>query len=1111
MSIDNGQNGLAAGLPEPQRPGWSAGQTLLTLFKALASLRLTVFLFVLALILVFVGTLAQVEMGIWTAVEKYFRSWYVWVPNRLFAHVPGLKRLLPPPESISGGFPFFGGWAIGAALFTNLLAAHALRFKYSWKRSGILILHAGLAVIMLGEFVTGLYSVESTMTIAEEETCGFADVSGRSELAFVSAADPNHDDVVVISQEALARGGRISDAALPVDVEVLAFYKNSKLTPLRAEEPARAELVTTIDGRRFDLAPQAEQSGVDPDQREDAALARIRLYAKESGQPLGEYLVSIWFYRNYTRRQLEFPRTEISVDGRIWQVELRPKRIYKPFQLTLLEFRHDVYIGTSTPKNFSSRIRLRDPERNEDREVVISMNDPFRYRGETYYQSGYLPNNDGTVLQVVRNPGWLMPYVSCTLVGVGMLIHFGIMLVQWINLRTLRPASSSEGDAPLSAGAQAAERFVPAALVGAAALLFVLRLFPPGPTVEDHDFDQFSRIPVVDGGRVKPMDTFARTTLMQLSERQTYVDDHGRTQPAVRFILELLSSSPNADFRRVFRIENDEVRGLLGLPARDGYRYAYEEFADKVREIFAQAARADGREPAQRSTFDVKIIRLARQVKLYHQIANREMPLIVPGDAGRESWHSLSEYDVEAVRRVWEGIRREAEKHGEDISRWDHNDLLRLRRTEEFRAQEDRIRSVLVDHDPNVRHLDRAIEAFRAGNVSRFNDNAFKHLEQLERSRPEELWKANFEVLYNRSSIFYYLMPLYVVVFLVTLVSWMFWFMAASDAGRFWMQLLNRSAFWLLVFSFALHSAALMARIYIQERPPVTNLYSSAIFVGWGCIGLGLFLEMLFRNGLGSAVAGVIGLLTLIIAHFLGTDGDTLEMMQAVLDTNFWLATHVVIITLGYAATFLAGGLGLAFILLGLLTPMWAGGRGKTIGSMIYGVLCFATFCSFVGTVLGGIWADQSWGRFWGWDPKENGALLIVIWNALILHARWAGMVKLRGIALLTVGGMIITAWSWFGTNLLGVGLHAYGFRQGTEMWLSIFWVACIVFVWVGLTPVRYWSSFASPAASAPPPLGETLAQSASPRPETAAEKETGPRGERSGGARRGRGKRLPH
>jgi ABC-type transport system involved in cytochrome c biogenesis permease subunit len=267
----------------------------------------------------------------------------------------------------------------------------------------------------------------------------------------------------------------------------------------------------------------------------------------------------------------------------------------------------------------------------------------------------------------------------------------------------------------------------------------------------------------------------------------------------------------------------------------------------------------------------------------------------------------------------------------------------------------------------------------------------------------------------------------------------------------------------------------------IQQRPPVTNLYSSAIFIGWGCAGLLILLEWWYRNGIGVLLAGATGATSLVIAHYLSLSGDTLEMMQAVLDTNFWLATHVTTVTLGYTASFVAGFLGVLYILRGVVTPTLTVAAGKTISTMTYGVICFAMLLSFVGTVLGGIWADQSWGRFWGWDPKENGAVLIVIWNALILHARWAGIVKQRGMAVLAVFGNIVTAWSWFGTNQLGVGLHSYGFTSGVSKWLAIFWAAMLLVMAIGMMPERWWWSHQSAAAPGRRPRSEPLRRQPAP------------------------------
>jgi ABC-type transport system involved in cytochrome c biogenesis permease subunit len=232
---------------------------------------------------------------------------------------------------------------------------------------------------------------------------------------------------------------------------------------------------------------------------------------------------------------------------------------------------------------------------------------------------------------------------------------------------------------------------------------------------------------------------------------------------------------------------------------------------------------------------------------------------------------------------------------------------------------------------------------------------------------------------------------------------------------------------------------------------------------------MALGTEYFFRNSIGLLAASAAGFCSLLLADRLSLqEGDTLKVLQAVLDTNFWLATHVVCVTLGYAATFLAGLLGVIYIVRGLFTDTLNRDDSRELMRMTYGVVCFGMLFSFVGTVLGGIWADQSWGRFWGWDSKENGAVLVVLTNAILLHARWGGLIRERGIATMAVFGIMITQWSFLGTNQLGVGLHSYGFTDGLWSWLLIFWGIELVFICMGLVPLRYWASFASIGGSSP-------------------------------------------
>ena len=342
------------------------------------------------------------------------------------------------------------------------------------------------------------------------------------------------------------------------------------------------------------------------------------------------------------------------------------------------------------------------------------------------------------------------------------------------------------------------------------------------------------------------------------------------------------------------------------------------------------------------------------------------------------------------------------------------------------------------------------LRAYMQGDAKNFNSSLAHYQSYMRDTYPVESRKAAFEVFYNDYEPFVQCSYLYLVMFLLACISWVGF-----------TQELNRMVFWLGVCTLVFHSSAIVARMYLQGRPPITNLYSTAIFIGWGCVLTSLIIEGIYKNGIGNIVASVAGSLTTLIAHNLATDGDTMPALRAVLDTNFWLATHVTIINFGYAATFVAGIVGVLFVTSGVLTKRRLDrALFQSLSQVIYGAVCFGTLLSFTGTVLGGLWADYSWGRFWGWDPKENGALLIVLWNALILHARWGGLVKQRGMALLAIFGNIVVAWSWFGVNMLGIGLHSYGFMEGAQFWLAAFVGSQLVLMGIGSLPTHLWRSF---------------------------------------------------
>ena len=329
-----------------------------------------------------------------------------------------------------------------------------------------------------------------------------------------------------------------------------------------------------------------------------------------------------------------------------------------------------------------------------------------------------------------------------------------------------------------------------------------------------------------------------------------------------------------------------------------------------------------------------------------------------------------------------------------------------------------------------------ALTGDKSSDATAFN-GAVRDYSDLLQARPPQPWnreKTDFEAEFNHFAPFFHAMILYVFAVLLGCFSWLGWNVP-----------LRRACTWLTLFTLVAAHAGAGGCIYISGRPPITNLYSSALFVGWGGVVLAVLLEFYSRIGVANVVGAFLGFATLLISVLMSTavplfKGDSFTVLVAVLDTQFWLATHVTCVTMGYSATLLAGLLGIMYVVRGLFTPSQDAPVAKETARMIYGTVCFAIFFSFFGTVLGGLWADDSWGRFWGWDPKENGALIIVLWNALVLHAYWGRMVGQRGLAVLAIMGNIVTAWSWFGVNELGVGLHTYGFTEGVLQTLAWSW-----------------------------------------------------------------------
>jgi len=355
---------------------------------------------ILAMVLVFIGTLGQVSMGLYRAQNEFFRSFFVyWGP-------PGSSWRIPV-------FP--GGYLLGSLMLINLVAAHWRYFRPDWRKSGIVLIHAGLVLLLIGQFATDLLSVESTLHLREGEAKNYSEMDRHVELAITEVTDPARERVVAIPHRVLQRQGEVVVPDLPFRVRILRFHPNAMIAQ-RTGRSTGPPPATRGVGPQIELTPLPHVTEMN---KRDVPAAVIELVGAEGS--LGTWVVSEYISQ---------PQT-VSVGNRTFHLTMRLQRIHVPWTIRLLDFRHDRYPGTDIPKNFSSRILLTDPRNGTEREILIYMNNPLRYGGYTYYQASYDPDDQGTVLQVVRNPGWLTPYVACTLVSVGLLLQFSIHLFRF--------------------------------------------------------------------------------------------------------------------------------------------------------------------------------------------------------------------------------------------------------------------------------------------------------------------------------------------------------------------------------------------------------------------------------------------------------------------------------------------------------------------------------------------------------------------------------------------------------------------------------------------------------------------------------------------------------
>lgn len=599
--------------------------------------------------------------------------------------------------------------------------------------------------------------------------------------------------------------------------------------------------------------------------------------------------------------------------------------------------------------------------------------------------------------------------------------------------------------------------------------LAVVWLAAGAALAEVKSLEVLEHVPVLEGGRLVPMDSYARHTLLMLAGHST----HNR-RPAIDWLARVMFTPELATNDAVFLVNNPEVAEALGLSSNGRHRYTYNELEPVFGELTRLARSAHELDEDARSPVEQELLRLYSNLTLYSQLS-RSFAFAVPqpelaitnaqlrADLGLAADEPVTFLALHQRLQAMQPLLERARAAAAGEARPYDPDLLQVASAFSFwaRAAEDlppRLAplphggpsdwgspwDLLLHSGAPGDDLQREVSAlaglaqsYRVGRQVEFDlaGRTFLSAVSGRAPQPDRARKLKMEVRYNKLDLFYRAEMTYGMAFLAAMLS-LLW-------RRRWVYVL---AIGLVGLALVPHSAGILARMAIMGRPPVTNLYATFIFVSWVCVVLGLVVEFLQRNRLGIITASASGLALLLTSARFAADGDTMGVVVAVLDSNFWLATHVVCISIGYAGCCAAGLIGHVYLLQALRRAPGDPALEET-DRAVYGTLAFGLIFSFLGTMLGGVWADQSWGRFWGWDPKENGALVIVLWAAILFHARSAKLIGPVAFAVGSVLGVITVLLAWLGVNLLGVGLHSYGFTSGLARGLAIACACELVFV----------------------------------------------------------------
>ncbi len=956
------------------------------LLKLTASVQVFFFSLFYLMVLLFVGTIAQKDMGLYAAQTKFFSSFFM----------------------DFYGVPLPSGYSILGLMFVGL-AVKTFTEKMKKGELGSFITHLSVLLLFFGGFLTAFTTNEGFMVVEEGASSNYFSDYHQTELAIIQPLDKNTQRVYAFTQDLLNAGGSLTYSEKPSfgSIKVVKFYPNAQI-------------------QRYNKEQNFENAHPSFNSYKVTGLPKH----KESEMNQSALLLNIEGVQYLLFEDMPF-KPKANIGGEKYTLELRQKRTYLPFKIHLNKFEKNNYKGTSEAKSYKSFIELED-ENAQRWSHLIEMNEPLRYEDYTLYQSSFIEGTqNATVLAVVQNKGRLFPYIASIVLCIGLLVHLFIRLPKLI-----RKSSACVLLALLFTGFNINVQ----ALDGSKTL------------------ENIANIPVLENGRIKPIDSFARHQLLQF-----YGKDSLPNMSASAWLVHLILNPEQAYSQKIFTVKNPAVLHMLGFYNLDiPARLSFETLAKAMAKLTPQIE-SFKQNRNQLSIEESQLLTLHDNIVAYYDLSRSfsfVLPLFVLNESqalvvGLESKKAYNYLDMKPVIYKLEELAQKSptvenkqlvEKFYK-ISQDYQSTLLKIVPAQwgetsdwysPWQTMEQGQGSPKTAAFFNVwGTLSLLYLTGEERLMLPVTDNILTQSMNLSpQSKPSMSVNLNtsLEYAYNQFQPFHWGLVVAVLCFIL----WMLWQVLPK-------KLIYMLMAGLLVTMFTLLTSGISMRMLIMQRPPVATLYESILFVSWVVVIFSFIFEYKRRDGIGFFLASALGSVLLFVASRYALDGDTMGNLKAVLNTNFWLATHVVVITIGYGCSLVAGLLAHVYLVQRLrAVPVTVLSK---LHKNVLAACLIALFFTTLGTILGGIWADQSWGRFWGWDPKENGAMFICLWLIWVLHGRIAGYLRALYFASLTAAINIVVALAWFGVNLLGVGLHSYGFTQNILWALMLFCVAQLIVI----------------------------------------------------------------